>query len=47
VLDAQHPLHQVEVERGNARLLAEAVADQRFFRRAIHVVDSVGHALAG
>jgi hypothetical protein len=46
VLDSQHTLHQVEVERGHTRQLAQPVADQRFFRRAIHVLDPVRHPLA-
>jgi hypothetical protein len=46
VLDSQHTLHQIEVERGHTRQLAQPVADQRFFRRAIHVLDPVRHPLA-
>ncbi|MNY29087.1 hypothetical protein D3C86_1631090 [compost metagenome] len=42
VVDGQHALHQVEVERGHAGHAAELVADQRFLGRAVHGLDAVG-----
>ena len=47
MLHTQHPLHQVEVQSSHAWFLPQAVANQRFLRWAIHVLDPVRHALSG
>ena len=36
----QHALHQVEVQRVHAVQAAELLADQGFFRRAVHLADA-------
>ncbi|GAA7765120.1 hypothetical protein HpMS107_36340 [Helicobacter pylori] len=42
MVNRQHALHQVEIERGHASHAADLVADQRLLGGAVHRLDAIG-----
>ena len=41
MLHYKHPLHEAEIQRGDARERGQLLADEGFFHRAVHVHDTI------